>query len=63
MLNSEDVADLLLKAVSHSGAIWVSYVQRRHSNGGVPPTSQCEEVGKQVQIPYSAQYLFWQQDQ
>jgi hypothetical protein len=64
MLDSEDVDDLLLKAVSHSArglAIWVSYVQRMHSKGGVPPSS-CEEVGKQVNIPYTAQYLFWQQD-
>jgi hypothetical protein len=64
MLDSEDVDDLLLKAVSHSArghASWVSYVQRMHSRGGVPPSS-CEEVGKQVNIPYTAQYLFWQQD-
>ncbi|KAH9300883.1 hypothetical protein KI387_012466, partial [Taxus chinensis] len=52
-------------AVSHSGyggASDVSYVQRRHSKGGVPPSS-CEEIGKKIQVPYTAQYLFWSQDQ
>lgn len=65
MLNSQDVDDVLIKAISHSGrghASWVSYVQRMHSKGGVPPSSPCEEVGKQVKIPYTAQYLFWHQD-
>lgn len=59
-----NVPDFLLKAVSHSGngnASSVSYVQRRHGKGGVP-LSQCNVVGTQLQSPYSAQYLFWQQD-
>lgn len=64
MLRSEDVDDLLLKAVSHSaqGNSGVSYVQRLHSKGGVPPSSKCNVVGKKLQIPYTAQYLFWLQD-
>jgi len=65
VFNSTDVADLLLKAVSHSGhgsVSSVSYVQRRHSKGGVPPSSPCGTLGNQVQIPYIALYLFWEQD-
>ncbi|KAH9300884.1 hypothetical protein KI387_012467 [Taxus chinensis] len=63
--DQEDIDDLLLKAVSHSGyggSSDVSYVQRRHSKGGVPPSS-CEEIGKKILVPYTAQYLFWSQDQ
>lgn len=65
MTISADVPDFLLKAVSHSGngnASSVSYVQRRHGKGGLPSSPQCNVVGTQLQIPYSAQYLFWQQD-
>ena len=64
MLDSEDVDDLLLKAVSQSaqGNSRVSYVQRMNSKGGVPPSSQCNVIGKQLQIPYTGQYLFWRQD-
>ncbi|KAH9300889.1 hypothetical protein KI387_012472, partial [Taxus chinensis] len=60
----DDIDDLLLKAVCLSGyghASHVSYVQRRHSKGGVPPSS-CEEIGKKIQVSYTAQYLFWSQD-
>lgn len=64
MLDSKDVDNLLLKAVSHSGQgnTRVSYVQRMKSKGGVPPSSQCNVVGEKLQIPYTAQYLFWLQD-
>ncbi|XP_059077955.1 uncharacterized protein LOC131876546 [Cryptomeria japonica] len=62
--SEDDIDDLLLKGISHSGyghASEVSYVQRRHSKGGVPPP-YCEEDAKEIQVPYTAQYLFWSQD-
>ncbi|GLJ30256.1 hypothetical protein SUGI_0598520 [Cryptomeria japonica] len=62
--SEDDIDDLLLKGVSHSGyghASEVSYVQRRHSKGGVPPP-HCEEDAKEIQVSYTAQYFFWSQD-
>ncbi|XP_059077953.1 uncharacterized protein LOC131876545 [Cryptomeria japonica] len=62
--SEDDIDDLLLKGISHSGyghASDVSYVQRKHSMGGVPPP-YCEEDAKEIQVSYTAQYFFWSQD-
>ncbi|GLJ30253.1 hypothetical protein SUGI_0598450 [Cryptomeria japonica] len=62
--SEDDIDDLLLKGISHSGyghASEVSYVQRKHSMGGVPPP-YCEEDAKEIQVSYTAQYFFWSQD-
>ncbi|GLJ30262.1 hypothetical protein SUGI_0598590 [Cryptomeria japonica] len=61
--SEDDIDDLLLKGISYSGyghASEVSYVQCSHSKGGVPPP-YCEDA-KEIQVPYTAHYLFWYHD-
>jgi hypothetical protein len=55
---------LLVKVVSHDGNGVLSHVttiQRLNTSGGKAPASGCDEthVGKDVHVPYSADYLFY----
>jgi hypothetical protein len=55
---------LLLEAVSTSGpGIYnsVTYIQRLNTKGGLPPAGPGSFVGEKVQIPYTAEYLFYRE--
>jgi hypothetical protein len=58
------VAWLLLNAKSTSGSgifAAVRYIQRLHTVGGKPPSDGCGQAsaGKEVRVPYSAEYRFY----
>jgi hypothetical protein len=58
------VAWLLLSAKSTSGTgvfARVRFIQRLHTVGGTPPAGGCDQVsaGREVRVPYSAEYLFY----
>jgi hypothetical protein len=53
---------LLLKAVANSGpGIFerVTVVQRVNTVGGLAPTSPGTAIGQEVQVPYTAEYVFY----
>lgn len=56
---------LLLRGTSSRGAgalSGVSYVRRLNTKGGLPPATGCSpgSEGRQVQVPYSATYEFYE---
>jgi len=59
------IAWLLLRAKSTSGAgifARVRFIERLHTVGGSAPTGGCDEgsAGQEVQVPYSADYWFYE---
>ena len=62
--DSNSIPWLLLEAVSTSGpGIYnsVTYIQRLNTKGGLPPAGPGSFVGEKVQIPYTAEYLFYRE--
>ena len=62
--NPNGIAWLLLKAKSTQGSgrfASVRYVQRLHTAGGNAPPDGCSQAtaGREVRVPYSADYLFY----
>jgi len=53
---------LLLAAKDHGGngvLSQVTYIQRIHSVGGKAPPATSGKVGKEVRVPYTADYIFY----
>ena len=60
----QSIAELLLKASSHTGKgimSDVTFIQRLETVGGLAPTTGCDadHVGVTVRVPYSATYFFY----
>ena len=63
-LNPDSIPWLLLNVVSHAGKgalADVSYVQRVHTHGGMPPGDGCDEAHKDAETKstYTADYYFY----
>jgi len=56
---------LLLQSVSTSGPgvfAPVTYIQRVNTTGGVSPATSGSSVGEEVEVPYTAEYFFYRDD-
>ena len=56
---------LLLQAVSNDGPgilSSVTYIQRVNTTGGLAPTAPGESIGATVQVPYTAEYFFYREE-
>jgi hypothetical protein len=55
---------LLVKVIAHKGKGMfsdVSYINRIHTNGGLPPSSGCDmnHLGTEKRVAYTADYVFY----
>ena len=60
--DSNSIPWLLLKAVTTEGpGIFhrVTYIQRVNTVGGIAPTTPGTVVGQEMQVPYTAEYVFY----
>jgi hypothetical protein len=60
--NPNSIAQLLLSGASHSGnglLSRVTFIQRLDTSGGVAPATLPTALGQEVQVPYTATYVFF----